>query len=100
MGKRAKEKVSSSFDQFFSSRFSADKTGDQGLWCGNCRKRRKWKELRATYGSDKRTGEIYRQWYCTCGDMLREDDISDMGEAQAAGQGSSRTAKPARESEW
>lgn len=50
---------------------------DPGLRCRSCGKLKRWKEIDATY--EMRGADLWRVWWCPkCGDMLREDNLSDL----------------------
>jgi hypothetical protein len=47
-----------------------------GIYCRACKITRPWIKLRTTY--EKQGNELFRLWWCECGNMIREDNMSDL----------------------
>lgn len=79
--RRAKERIEQDLAPFFTKSFIPDQKGDLGLYCGECHKRRPWKGLTTSY--EVRASDTFRVWWCDqCGNMLKEDNMSDLFIAQ------------------
>lgn len=42
----------------------------------NCHRRVNYKDLDITY--EMRSGDVMRIWWCVCGNMLKEDNMSEL----------------------
>jgi hypothetical protein len=49
---------------------------DKGLYCRECRRQKKWKDLSTTY--EKQGTDLMRIWWCECDNMLRMDNMTDL----------------------
>lgn len=55
---------------------------DKGLYCKQCRRQIQWKKLTTKY--EVHNNDTYRLWFCECGNMVREDNMTDLKEVYLA----------------
>lgn len=53
---------------------------DRGLRCRECGKWQSWDKLSAKW--EMRSKDLHRLWTCLCGNVLRVDNVTDLGMAQ------------------
>jgi hypothetical protein len=72
--KRKKHDASDLDNQFYAPMKTTVK--DKGLLCKDCHKWRAWSDLVIVY--ERQGTDVIRMWICTCGDVLRQDNLNEM----------------------
>lgn len=75
--KRKKGEGDEIFNMLAKDRAILDLGHDKGLRCKTCGKWRAWRDIHTKY--EPRGTDYHRLWFCPdCGDMLKEDNVSDL----------------------